>query len=173
MINMNNNNIYDNYDNYNLEGLNKKLQKTNFMNKQQTHNSICSYLTSYNTKSNTNNKISKKITIDKTSIFNEFENFNKIKKEKFDANKSIERNKNFKKILFKSASTSNLKETNSKSKISDNTSYGLYSIKNGTISSGSNLNCGTITGTLSRTGTGTGTRTGTGIGINTLPDSKF
>lgn len=110
------------------EGIFKKTQKIN--NKQNQHNSICIYQTLNNNNAKSKSK-SRKFSIDKIEIFNEFQNFNKIQKEKNQ------------KILIKSSSTSNLnlKETKRTSKISDSTSIGL-SIKNGTISSGSNLNCG-------------------------------
>ena len=139
--NINNRKASNNANNI-FESSHKKISKTNCQtnNKQQIHNSICSYQTSYNI-NNTKDK-NKKVSIDKVSIFNEFNNFNKIQKEKSDANKSSERTKNSKKFLVKSSSATNLKETKITSKISDSTSLGL-SIKNGTISSGSNLHCGT------------------------------
>ena len=60
-------------------------------------------------------------------------------KEKSDANRSLERDKKLKQYLFKSSSVSNIKNTNRNSKITVSTGLG-FSIKNGTISSGSNLN---------------------------------
>ena len=95
---------------------------------------MCNYQTLYNTKSK-----NKRISIDKDLIFNEFNDLNKMMKEKSDANRSLERDKKLNHYLFKSSSASNIKDTKRNYKITDSTCLGL-SIKNGTISSGSNLN---------------------------------